>query len=376
MARTKKTESVPVRIRFKNLENGNKSIYLDIYHDKKRRYEFLKLYLIPETSVDSKIQNEHTMKAANAIKAQRILDLANNKSLAVFSEKSKITLLDWLHEYRDRGVLNGKVSLNQRVHSTEVQLRKYDSKARLCDIDKEWFDGFVEYMSKAKARRTQTPFAKKTIAEYLGCIVSALNTAVDDGILPFNPGLTIDRKAIKGQQNIREYLTITEVQKLINTPCKRTDITIPFLFSCFCGLRLGDVRSLTWKDIIEDNGVVRIEKLQEKTKKMVYIPLNKQAQSYLPQKQESAEDKVFSVPLTTTIDMWLKRWAKAAGIDKKLSYHMSRHTFATMELTMGADLYTTSQLLGHSDLETTQVYAKIIDTKKENAVYLIDRLFD
>ena len=56
-------------------------------------------------------------------------------------------------------------------------------------------------------------------------------------------------------------------------------------------------------------------------------------------------------------------------------FHMSRHTFATMELTMGADLYTTSQLLGHADVETTQVYAKIIDAKKEAAVLLIDSLF-
>ena len=53
---------------------------------------------------------------------------------------------------------------------------------------------------------------------------------------------------------------------------------------------------------------------------------------------------------------------------------MSRHTFATMELTMGADLYTTSQLLGHADVETTQVYAKIIDAKKEAAVLLIDSI--
>ena len=68
MARTKKSDSVPVRIRFKELENGNKSIYLDIYYEKKRRYEFLKLYLVPENSAEARAQNEHTLKAANAIK--------------------------------------------------------------------------------------------------------------------------------------------------------------------------------------------------------------------------------------------------------------------------------------------------------------------
>ena len=376
MARTKKSESVPVRIRFKDLENGNKSIYLDIYHERKRRYEFLKLYLIPETSAEAKAQNEHTLKAANAIKAQRIIDIANNKPPKVWSEKAKTLLIDWLHEYRDRGIQNGKRRIESHVHSAEVQILKYDAKARLCDIDKDWLDGFVEHMRNTKAKRTNKPFAKKTISNYLGSIVTSLTMAVEDGILSVNPGLTIDRKAIQGEQTKREYLTIDEVQKLMKTQSKRPDITIPFLFSCFCGLRLSDVRSLKWMHIIEDGDDLHIELRQNKTETMVYIPLNKQARSYLPEKKGESGDYVFHLPHIMTVEKWLKNWASSAGVKKNLSYHVSRHTFATMELTMGADIYTTSQLLGHADVETTQVYAKIIDAKKERAVYLIDRLFD
>ena len=376
MARTKKSESVPVRIRFKDLENGNRSIYLDIYHEKKRRYEFLKLYLIPETSAEAKAQNEYTLKAANAIKAQRIIDIANNKPTNVWSEKAKVLLIDWLHEYRDRGIQNGKRTIKSHTHSAEVQILKYDAKARLCDIDKDWLDGFVGHMRNAKAKRTNKPFAKKTISNYLGSIITALTMAVEDGILSVNPGLTIDRKAIQGEQTKREYLTIGEVQKLMKTQCKRPDIAIPFLFSCFCGLRLSDVRSLKWGNIIKDGDNWHIELIQNKTEKMVYIPLNKQARGYLPEQQGKSGDCVFHLPHIMTVEKWLKKWASAAGITKNLSYHVSRHTFATMELTMGADIYTTSQLLGHTDVETTQVYAKIIDTKKERAVYLIDRLFD
>ena len=92
MARTKKSDSVPVRIRFKELENGNKSIYLDIYYEKKRRYEFLKLYLVPENSAEARAQNEHTLKAANAIKAQRILDITNKKPRKNLSDKAKVLL--------------------------------------------------------------------------------------------------------------------------------------------------------------------------------------------------------------------------------------------------------------------------------------------
>lgn len=376
MARTKKSESVPVRIRFKELENGNKSIYLDIYYERKRRYEFLRLYLIPETSAEARAQNEHTLKAANAIKSQRIIDITNKKQPLVLSEKGKMRLIDWMDIYMEQRKQNGKRGLEPSVHSTVVQLQKYDPKARLCDVDKEFLDGFVEYMTKvAKTKRTKKPFAKKTIKTYVGYIVSALNLAVDEGILSVNPGLAIDRNAIQGEQKKREYLTIDEVRLLIDTPC-REDVKVPFLFSCFCGLRLGDMRSLQWKNVIEETGKVHLEVRQRKTGNMLYLPLSTQAQGYLPEQWGDAEEHVFSIPHTTTLDVVLKRWAKAAGVKKNLCYHMSRHTFATMELTLGADLYTTSQLLGHRDVETTQVYAKIVDAKKEAAVLMIDKLFE
>lgn len=357
MARTKKIESTPVRIRFKELENGNKSIYLDIYYEKKRRYEFLKLYLIPENSSEARKQNKHTMKAADAIRAQRILEISNNRTPVTISEKTKVLLVDWINEYKNRSIQQGKTSSESHVHSALKQLQKYNDKARLCDVDKDFLDGFVEFMKGQKARRTKAPFARKTISHYLGIIITALNMAVDDGVLPVNPGLAIDRKAICGEETPREYLTIDEVRKLIEVDAPRADVKIAFLFSCFCGLRLSDVRALQWKKIIEDNGNIHLELRQKKTGRMLYLPLNKQAQAYLPRTRGSAEDGVFSLPCTATIDLQLKKWAQNAGINKNLTYHMSRHTFATMALTMGADLYTTSQLLGHADVETTQVYA-------------------
>ena len=71
-----------------------------------------------------------------------------------------------------------------------------------------------------------------------------------------------------------------------------------------------------------------------------------------------------------------KEWAKAAGIKKNISFHTARHTFATMMLTLGADIYTTSKLLGHSRISTTEIYAKIVDKKKDEAMGLIDKFFD
>lgn len=197
----------------------------------------MKLYLIPETSAEARAQNEHTLKAANAIKSQRIIDITNKSHrLFVRERQDAFNRLDG-NIYGAKKA-NGKRGLEPSVHSTVVQLQKYDPKARLCDVDKEFLDGFVEYMTKvAKTKRTKKPFAKKTIKTYVGYIVSALNLAVDEGILSVNPGLAIDRNAIQGEQKKREYLTIDEVRLLIDTPC-REDVKVPFLFSCFaaCGL--------------------------------------------------------------------------------------------------------------------------------------------
>ena len=82
MPRVKKPAKVkePIRLRMKELANGNKSLYLDIYRDGKRTYEYLKMYLIPETDHNARRQNETTMAAANAIKSKRIIQLTNGEA--------------------------------------------------------------------------------------------------------------------------------------------------------------------------------------------------------------------------------------------------------------------------------------------------------
>ena len=112
-------------------------------------------------------------------------------------------------------------------------------------------------------------------------------------------------------------------------------------------------------------------------KEPIYLPLSPEALKWMPERGEkTSEDHVFDLPSPTMINTLLKPWAKAAGIDKRFSFHTSRHTFATMMLTLGADLYTTSKLLGHADVKMTQVYAKIINQKKDDAVNLVNGLFD
>ncbi|EKC58244.1 tyrosine type site-specific recombinase [human gut metagenome] len=184
---------------------------------------------------------------------------------------------------------------------------------------------------------------------------------------------------IRKPESMRSYMTIEEVQALIDTPMPHEEYEIvkcAYLFSCFCGLRISDIIKLKWNDVFVDRGQYRLAVSMKKTKEPIYLPLSPEALKWMPERGgKSSEDNVFDLPSANTIRMQLKPWAKAAGISKRFSYHTSRHTFATMMLTLGADLYTVSKLLGHADVKMTQVYAKIINKKKDEAVNLVNGLF-
>ena len=171
-------------------------------------------------------------------------------------------------------------------------------------------------------------------------------------------------------------MTIDEVRALIDTPMENEAIKDAYLFSCFCGLRISDIIRLQWKDVFVDGGQYRLSVSMQKTKEPIYLPLSSEALKWMPERgNKTPEDKVFDLPSPNTINILIKPWAKAAGISKRFTFHTARHTFATMMLTLGADLYTTSKLLGHADVKMTQVYAKIINKKKDDAVNLVNGLF-
>ncbi len=152
-----------------------------------------------------------------------------------------------------------------------------------------------------------------------------------------------------------------------------------YLFSCYCGLRLSDMETLRWKDIICNDGRYMIATVQQKTATPIYTPLSQNAVKWLPERKpdDSDETLVFAtLPSRPTTNKILKQWVEKAGIDKKITYHTSRHTFGTMMMTVGADLYTTCKLMGHADVRTTQIYAKIVDSKKIEAVDMVDRMFE
>jgi site-specific recombinase XerD len=147
-----------------------------------------------------------------------------------------------------------------------------------------------------------------------------------------------------------------------------------FLFGCFSGLRISDMKGFTW-DKIHDG---KIEYRQKKTQKAEYLPLGKQALKILSEIPRHETNNLVFWNLPSSSDSYanqqLRLWAAQAKITKHLHWHISRHTFATLFLTSGGDIYTLSKILGHSSVETTSVYGKIIDTKKQDEVNKLPEL--
>lgn len=371
----------PVKVRTKKLADGSESYYLDIYVDGKRQYEFLKLYRLPEINARVKEQNRATLAAVETIKSKRIIELTNNKAgLKNTSGRSKMLLADWMQSFYDeqkrRGV-RGVRLLGTVKNLISTYIGK--NKVRMGDIDKDFCVAFIRWLQSGYKTTWGNPLSPKSMSDYVGYFSTALNAAVRADIIPENPFMSLTpTERIKVPESKREFLTVGEIKTLIVTECPREDVKRAYLFACYCGLRLSDVYALRWRDLSKDGEQWRASVVMKKTATPIFLPLSSQAMKWLPERGDAPDDgKVFDGLIAEpNINKVLAKWVKAAGITKKITYHTSRHSFATMMLTLGADLYTTSKLLGHSNVKTTQIYAKIVDSKKVEAVNLVDGVFD
>ena len=370
----------PIKIRFKKLSNGNQSIYLDQYKDGKRTYEFLKLYIIPEVDEAARAQNNNTLQAANAIKAKRIIELANSEAgITNKNHLSKMLLSDWMEQCRKlKKDVGGSISNSEMIRKTAVHLKKYSGEITLKQIDVNFCKGFLAYLKEYRKTNGQH-FSGFSVYNLFRTLGTVLNMAVRKGIIPTNPinNIEADEKPVK-PESTREFLTVDEVKRMIDTDCSNDMLKRAFLFSCFCGLRHSDIIKMTWGEIHYDGESSFLRIIVKKTKKPLTLPLSSMALKWLPERGSAMDtDKVFNLPSYSGFySNIIKLWAANAGIRKNVTFHVARHTFATMELTAGADLYTTCKLLGHSDVRTTQIYAKIVDKKKTEAVNLVSKLFN
>ena len=373
-----KNTKEPVRLREKELANGVRSLYLDIYVNGKRSYEFLKLYLIPETNPQAKVQNENTMRAANTIKLNRILEITNNKAgLKNTSIRAKILLKDWMETFRQAQEQKG-VKDQKLIHNTVHALTAYNINVAMRDVNRDYIIGLTNFLRNDYRSPRGKKLKDYSVINYLGCLRNALNMAVREDVIADNPIMKLSAQdKVKAPESQREYLTVEEVQQLEATDSPYPHIKQAFLFACYTGLRCSDVRSITWGKIVKDGEKYRLHTVMFKTKRPFYIPLSKKAMQWMPERGDKKDDDLIfeNIPVQVNTKLYLQPWLDKAGITKPITFHCSRHTFGTMMLTLGADIYTTSKLMGHTKVEVTQMYAKIINKKKDDAVSLIDQAF-
>lgn len=360
------------RLRAKKLSGGNESLYLDINVNGRRHYEFLRLYLIPSNAPNAKLLNAQTMQAARAIQAQRIMDITSGKAGISNSSRGNMALSDFV-EVCTRKYAKGTIS-NYAMRRVGILLTAYSGKrTKMKDITPDYCRGFIKYLATLPNQRGGT-FSASTVQLYFNMFCTVLNAAVRAGIILLNPAKRLDpSERIKVPESTRAYLTLDELQAMIDAHDAGNKIESAYLFSCFCGLRVSDIRALRWEDIEKDGDQWRIKIVQQKTKSANYLPLSNNARRWMPERPDNDNGQIFVFPTHEgTLTRHLGKWAKRAGITKHITFHTARHTFATALLTKGADLYTTSKLLGHTNITTTQIYAKIVDPKKTEAVNMLN----
>lgn len=338
-----------VHINQRPTKGGGFSLHLDYRIGGKRVREFLKLYLVPVKSPADKIKNSDTLRMATDIKNRRIRELDSGElNVEVPKKVENILAIDYLRK-KIRGI---RVKNSRDNNENMVKhLEAFNRHATLAEINRDFYKKFVDNLLSKMSINS---------ARLMAVLLKArLHDAYIDGMIASMPDLYgITPK--KESTNI-DFLTLDELKAMASTDAPE-DIKNPFLFCCFTGLRFSDVKALRWENI--ENGVIILR--MKKTKEIVRVPLSDNAKRFLPETKEKG--LVFQIGPLNTLTRGLKVWAKEAGVNKNLHFHVSRHTFGTLALEHGAAIYTVSKLLGHRNVETTQIYAKVLDEGRKKAV--------
>jgi len=372
----------PIRLRRRKTPSGLTSLYLDVYLNGKRSYEYLKLYLVPEKTRADKEKNRSTLLLAEDIRAKRMVELRNGE----FGFKSLYKEGTLFYPYYC-AMCEARLGTESRGnwgtwYSCLHHLKIYDGNEQLTfkDVTPEWVRGFRNYLDKeAKAwahdfrrRLDYHPLSQNTKQSYFNKLRACLRHALEERIIPYNPMSGIE--GFKEEESTRMYLTVEEVQRLAQTECSHPAVRKAFLFSCLTGLRRSDIQKMKWDEVVRQGDYTRIIFKQKKTGGLEYLDISPQAAELMGERGKPNEP-VFEDFLTPdATNHVIQIWVLRAGINKKISFHCGRHTFAVMMLDLGTDIYTVSKLLGHKELSTTQIYAKVLDRNKQAAVARIPKI--
>lgn len=341
-----------IKTRLKRLANGYETAFFDIHINGIRRFEYtgIKFKAIPNT-IQEREDRKTKLKLVQVVASKREIELLN--SLNNLEERYNPSA-DFV-VYIDNFIAYHPVQEIKKFRTVRKKFVDYAGKEQVpCfEITESFLRKFVQYLEKRL--NGESP------ANYFAKLKQILRAAVSDGVLPKNPADGI--KVKKTQFLQKDVLNYSEIALIAQTPIGNETVKKAFLFCIFTGLRYCDVSSLKWENVLND----RICIVQKKTKVPLTIPLSDSARNQLSE-QGNSDELVFKLPSHTSCQKWAKRLVKAAGIDKKISWHSCRHSFGTNLIAHGVDVSITSKLLGHTSLVNTQRYVKVNDEMKANAI--------
>jgi integrase len=375
--------AIKVKLREKKISGNRQSLYLDFYPaithpetGKSTRREFLGMYLMDKAKnpID-KQGNKEKMQLAEQIRQKRENHF-NKPEIYTGYEKEQLKIKKQSEENFVTYFKNLADNRKASNHANWISAYKYfntftKGSLTFAELNTAILDDFKDYLLTTKSNRSnKTTLSQNSAVSYFNKVKATLKQAYADGIL--QQDLNAKVKPIKEAETRRHFLTYQELTHLAKTPCKCERTKRISLFSALTGLRHCDIKKLTWGELefIENIGYF-IKYDQQKTKGVEMLPISEQAYNLMNGQtnpnQMPQESNVFEgVKYTNTRYNFIK-WFAASKIQKKITFHCLRHTYSTLQLQAGTDIYTVSKMLGHKDLKTTQIYAKIVDETKRTA---------
>lgn len=375
------------------LEDGRESLFLEYYFGFKevfskngksykkaeRKWEQLGLFLwqAPRTPSE-RIQNKETIQLAKKIRFEREQEFLEDKEGYRLKKERQINFLEYFQEYIDEYTKKDKRMLEMALREFKIfldetpQYKNFGKSLKPEQLNKDMMVSFTEFLQD----RHRGEGAKSTYQRFK----KVVHYAIEHDVMRKNPCAGVSIK-IDDQILRKDVLSLDEIQTLISTHYagENPNIRRAFILSLYCGLRWCDVKDLTFSNVDYGNKQLRFE--QNKTKghsvnSGVVIPLNEGLLRLIgePTGSQTRQSLLFQLPSSTMCLKALKRWVKRAGIDKHITWHCARHSFAVNILNNGANIKTVASLLGHSGLKHTEKYTRAVDRLKEEAINSLPKL--
>lgn len=287
------------------------------------------------------------------------------KDIFLNQDEGSTSLLEYVAQYIDQIELlpHISVSTSKKYKTIHRHLKDFLKSRGFMNVSVKGFK--PEHVKEFEFYlNTTANLSVNTSTKYLKLLKTVFNRAMEFGKANNNP---MEHIKFKHERTNRTFLTNDELKRIesVELPNQSLDrVRNLFLFSCFTGLRFTDVDNLTPKSIIKDqngNNWIEIQNIQ-KTGDAHRMPLFDKANEIIQLYKDEAEITGKLLPLRSNqkVNAYLKVIADMCGIDKNLTFHVARHTFATtVTLSNHVPVEIVSQMLGHKDIKTTQIYAKI-----------------